>query len=241
MKERKRMLTIKEWYLEKTRNGHIFARGNVFGHPRLEDKEFIHTSNIIHVYLQEDGTYIFETYSGSLYFMDKNDIRMGHEAQTLEFLNEFELERSEDVLERMEKANRAIAKKKAWKQQIIDSAMAWMQQNAENNELYLVIENMEVQRALYKWNGEIYEEGASVHLGMFQDSVLLRDWEHGKLDFRYFPNWTMEPYEWSGDLEKIYIFNIEDEDFDFKGVDGDICCKAGELTAICKCAYVREK
>ena len=90
---------------------------------------------------------------------------------------------------------------------------------------------------MYKHEGQVYEIPEKVHVGMFQDSVLITDWEHGNVDFRFFPNYQMEPYHWSDGLEKIHIHNLDTREFYFKGTDGAICMKAGEITVVEKSAY----
>ena len=54
------MLSLKNWFLEETIHGHLFffARGDKFGHYRLADGDFVHTSNVVKIYLLKADTYI---------------------------------------------------------------------------------------------------------------------------------------------------------------------------------------
>ena len=55
----------------------------------------------------------------------------------------------------------------------------------------IIMEYMHVVKAILKKDAVFREIHASVHVGMFQDSVLITDWIEGEVDFRYFTNHMM--------------------------------------------------
>ena len=72
-----------------------------------------------------------------------------------------------------------------------------------------------------------------VHTGMFQDSILITDWNQGCIDFRCYPDGCIKPYCWSGELEKIFVHNIGGT-IDFIGTKETYICISGEITEISK-------
>lgn len=116
----------------------------------------------------------------------------------------------------------------------------YVEQHVGNNEMYLVMEGMKVIKALFRHENSTYELKAQVHEGLYQDSVLITDWLHGYVDFRYFPRGEMQPYHWSDGLEKIHIYNIGICDFFFKGTKENILCKVNEIVEISKQKYCGE-
>ena len=120
------------------------------------------------------------------------------------------------------------------------NAMDWSEQSMNNNELYIELDDsMEVLKAIAKWDNEVYEIKPAVHVGMNVDSVLLIDWGHNNVDFRYFLKWEMEPYIWSDGLKNIYIHNIGkyETTIFFRELEKRISCEAGAITKISKDEY----
>lgn len=235
------MLTLKDWYVKNYFDIGFYAKGLVFGHHRFEDSTSISTSAVEKVYGLEDGKYVFETHSGSLYQLDMDDVREDYAEQVKEILSNTEIVRNDSaILEKVNKANEVFTEKKKWREDLLNNAIIWCEQNIENNELYLVMEGMKVLKAVFKHEGKGYEIEPRVHLGMFQDSVLITDWKYGRVDFRYFPNARLEPYHWSDGLESVYIHNISTYDFSFKGTKEEILCVKGNITKIEKDKYTGE-
>lgn len=228
------MLTLKNWDFKTTEDGMVYANGIVFGHYRLQDGDFIHTSEIQKIYLCNEDMYVIETWSGSLYQLFKSEMNpenadiTNDRMKTLEFLD------GEEMEHRLVLANEKFEAKR----KIIDAPQAAAKENMDEDGLYLIMEYMNVAKAVLR-RGDIFRElQPHVHVGMFQDSVLITDWKNGEVDFRYFPNYyLMEPYHWSDGLNYIYIHNIGDRSIVFRGISGNIECKANEVTKIEKGNY----
>lgn len=232
------MLTLKNWDIRKTRGGHLYANGNVYGHYRLEDEDFIHTSNIERIYRLEGNRYIFETRSGSLYQLEEAEMDSKRSEKTKELMSEMEIiDNDTSIIARVNKSGEEFFEKKQARESTLENAINWSEQNMNNIELYLVMDKMYVLKAVAKCENSVYEIIPSDHIGMFQDSVLVTDWEYGNVDFRYFPNALMEPYHWSDGLNNIYINNIGSIDIVFKGTDEEIVCEIGKITKIGKHVY----
>ena len=231
------MLELKQWYLRETCDNRIYANGSVYGHYRLSDGDHIHTSYIVKSYLLENGVYVFETYSGSLYQLSEDEICPELFEKTKRILEKVEWSKADDIRERLDRANNEFAQRRQARESIVNGARDWAAANLGNGELYLIMESMKVLKALHKAEEQIYEIPVKVHSGMFQDSVLITDWENGTVDFRFFPNFQMEPYHWSDGLEKLHIHNVASKAFSFQGTDGGILCEAGKITTVDKNAY----
>ena len=231
------MLTLKDWYLQEFCEGVMIAHGNVWGHYRLADGDFIHTSRIEKIYLLEENVYVMETFSGSLYELYDNEMAEVEAQETREILAKIELLKDDSLADKLKRAREDFDKRREARECILNNAEEYVRTNLNNGELYLVQEGMKVLKALFRHEDEIRDIPKRVHVGMFQDSVLITDWQEGKVDFRFFPNARMEPYHWSDGLEKIHIHNVGHSDFFFKGTEEDILCKKDAVTAISKEVY----
>lgn len=231
------MLTLKNWYLKETMEGPLYANGEVYGHYRLHDGMHIHTSCIVNFYDLGEGEYVLETYSGSLYQVKESEISSDALEETKCFLAEAGWKEADGIRERINIAEAEFTRMREVRENALNSAERWAEESLGNEELYLIMESMRVRKALYKHEDRVYEIKSKVHVGMFQDSVMVTDWENGNVDFRFFPNYQMEPYHWSDGLEKLQIHNITVKDFEFKGTNANVVCKAGEITVIDKSAY----
>ncbi len=230
------MYTLKNWSFGKFIDGGIYVNGTVYGHHRLQDGHYICTSEIEKIYLCADNEYVAETHSGSLYHLFVDEMDPEKDEDTKEKLGLFKL------LDGAEAASQLAAAKEVFdqKQKIIGAAEDTAKEYMDEDGLYLIMEYMHVVKAILKKDTNFREIHASVHAGMFQDSVLVTDWEDGKVDFRYFPNYMMEPYHWSDGLSCIYIHNIGKCSIVFKGTKQNIECKANEVTKISKDEYQGE-
>ena len=231
------MPELKKWSLKETMEGPLYANGNVYGHYRLEDGDYIYTSYIVNYYDLGNGEYAVETYSGSLYQLQEGEMQGELRENTKRLLENVEWKNADGMKEKIAIANREFEKKRETREQIINNAESRAEANLGNGELYLVMESMKVLKALYKQEEQLYELHEKVHLGMFQDSVMITDWEHGTVDFRFFPNSRIEPYHWSDGLEKIHIHNAGAKAIYFKGTEEEIRCEAGKITVVDKSAY----
>ncbi len=227
------MYTLKNWCLGKAMDGGLYAHGTVFGHHRLSDGDSIYTSKIEKIYLRAKGEYVMETHSGSLYHLLAEEMSPKEEKETKEKLATFEFADGTEMMQELAEAEAVLNEKK----KMIDNCEETARMHMDEDGLYLIMEYMHVVKAIFK-KGEKYREiFAYVHVGMFQDSVLLTDWEEGEVDFRYFPNSMMEPYHWSDGLANIYIHNVGRRNIVFEGTKRNIECKANEVTKISKCEY----
>lgn len=231
------MLTLKNWCLGETLDGRVYANGTVFGHYRLQDGAFIHTSAIEKVYLCGDGEYVVETHSGSLYQLFGKEMDPVHAEITKERMKTPENLDGAEIQQKLTAANKAFEEKRANREKIIGAPENTAKENMDEDGLYLIMEHMNVVKAILKKGADFRELHASVHVGMFQDSVLIRDLEKREVDFRYFPNYYMEPYHWSDGLNCIYIHNIGSRSIVFKGTSRNIECKGTGVTKIEKADY----
>lgn len=227
------MYILKKWSLKESFDGSIYANGTVFGHHRLVDGEYIHTSEIEKVYICDGQGYIVETHSGSLYQLLTEEMNTELTEETKEKLSQFKILDGAAMKEKLDEVEEALEKK----QRLVGEAENTAKDNMDEDGLYLIMEYMHVVKAILKKDAVFREIHASVHVGMFQDSVLITDWMEGEVDFRYFPNHMMEPYQWSDGLNCIYIHNIGNSSIVFKGTRQKIECKASEVTKIKKDEY----
>ena len=231
------MLTLKDWCLQEYADGVLIAHGNVWGHYRLADGDSIHTSRIVKIYLLEENMYVLETFSGSMYELYESEMAEKYAQETRDILAKVELHTDALLAEKLKSAREDFDKRREVRENILKNAEDYVRANVNNQELYLVQEGMHVLKALFKHEDKISEIPERVHVGMFQDSVLIIDWREGNVDFRFFPNAKMEPYQWSDGLEKIHIHNIGQSDFFFSGTGEDILCKKDAITTISNEVY----
>lgn len=234
LKEGVLMLTLKNWYLEEPIDGMIYASGTVFGHYRLQDGEFIHTSVIEKIYLCGSDEYVFETHSGSLYQLFVNEMNPEQAEITKERLKTYEKIDGAKMQQKLTVANKAFEEKRASREKIIGAPDNTAKENMDEDGLYLIMEHMNVVKAILKKDDNFREMPVTVHVGTFQDSVLIGDGCKGGVDFRYFPKYFMEPYYWSDGLNCVYIHNIGNHSFLFGGTSQNIECKSNEVTKIRK-------
>ena len=91
--------------------------------------------------------------------------------------------------------------------------------------------------AFYKDENNATEEVTiDCHVGMFQDSILIQNWE--KVDFRFFPRefHQIEPYHWSDGLERIHFENIGEKAV-FQGSKETIELPTNSITVVESSAY----
>ena len=180
------MKTLKYWYITEAGKGCI-AHGIVHGHQRLADGIQIHTSVISAVTVVKEMA-IIKTKNSEYYCKLK-------EAS-------FHLfdERGRDVLADFEKLQKTYERRLEVPGQR-DGALIALDGEAE---YYFV-------GAAFRYRGEVQEiRVPTVHLGMFQDSVLIEYFAEGAgkaIDYRYFPfPGRIEFYSWM-DVLDTYIVN----------------------------------
>lgn len=224
------MLRLYNWFLTKS-DGWNNAWGIVEGHDRLYDGLFVHTSELQSIDLDEENKcLILLTYSQNRYYLYFKDICLDRIEETKEVLGVFHIPDSS--------LSECDALKKKDTEQLIEKADSVL----GFNELLL---SVLLKRAFYKdEEGVVNELGVDTHVGTFQDSVLVLDYENHKVDFRYFPRGfsedVIEPYHWSDGLNAVVIENNTRNKIKFIGTSKHIYCPSGELTKISSDVYSGE-
>lgn len=219
------MYKLTNWYFMKYAEG-VIAEGVVEGHRRLEDGTFIHTSLIEMVLVKEDRL-LMETYSGSHYELLFEEIDPKMRERSLEALLQVKSPDKAKITEELfDLCVKLWEEKEARQQKKLEEIL-------QPGELYMFTSGVHVQSAYFKkQDGTVIPVGCGVHVGTFQDSVLLR--ALGEVDFRFFPmewNTVMEPYHWSDGLDAVIIENVGNP-FQFVGTDRRITCERGTTNRI---------
>lgn len=222
-----KMIKLKDWYFTKHRLIDIdedcyCAHGVVSGHPRLEDGIDITTSKVEHIKPDaENDRLIMHTYSGNEYELLLADIQIMHFEETSGFLLQFGI----SALDK-EQCKHLAKQAQVRLQDKVSSLL-------NNNELYLQLMGVFVQKAFFKnHSGEVRELSIKCHSGMFQDSYLICDGKYCEVDFRYFDRFMeIEPYCWSENVEAVRIENVGDTPITCK-LKEQIACPIGKITWI---------
>lgn len=225
------MITLTEWQLNWTFRGDILAHGYVTGHHRLKDGSWIHTSRILKIEAVGNGEkLIMHTFSGSEYTL------------MLEEMNPFVVDDSCEQMMKLGITEEVCRTAKAYAENKLKAIQNKADETIAPRELYVIIQGTDARRAYWKASdGSIIEIPIDYHLGMFQDSILITDYELGQVDFRYFPKWsTIEPYHWSDGLEAVWLDNMSDENVEFEGTKERILCPGRQCVRIPQGAYTGE-
>lgn len=179
------MLTLKNWYI--VRSGEYYlAKGVVYGHtsPRCPDGLFIHTSVIEEI--TESGDKLLIKTHNSVYTVFKKDVAgdlgkfdYGY-GDNQESLSSCFTELSKENGEALAAEILSIAERK-------QADLMKLAEKLDRNMLYLNISadcQYYFDSAIFKdKDGSLLEEKYYVHIGTFQDSVILRE-----SDVRYLPH-----------------------------------------------------
>lgn len=220
------MYRLKEWFLETSAHGYR-GHGNCYDNPNFVNGDFITTSHIMRIEVEDEQRQLkLFTKSGSCYILEYADI------------NDLETERTQKVFEDMNVVidlQRCVALKEERMKEILELI--------NRNELYVIMTDggQSVTEAYFKKeDGDVVSIPISVHVGMWQDSIIIADYDTGLCDWRIWPSFLhVEPYHWSDHLEAVHIENVG-EDFVFKGSTREIVCKAGKVTVIKSEEYTEE-
>ena len=201
----------------------ILAWGYVFGHDRLTDNEYIHTSKIQKIVCGKEQVFLV-TRSGSHYELRWEEINLSELKNTYNIWKQrysavtfpFDWIRLEKEIQQKRKTEAA---------EILNE-----------NELLLVMVEVSVLYAYLKNNrGQVCQIPIDIHVGTFQDSYLVIDGKQGKIDFRYFDRlFGIQPYHWSDGLQSLKIKNVGTSEIAVYGSKRTILCKAGEVICIRK-------
>lgn len=224
------MIKLFNWHLDML--GGWFAHGIVKGHDRLPDGTYIYTSVLESIDLDsENKRLVLLTHSQNTYYLDWKDINLNAVKETKGVLAFFDISDS------------FISECEVLKQEVSKGLLSKASSILGNSELlYSPLE----KKAFYKnSDGDVREVEVSVHVGTFQDSVIIWDLKKHQVDFRYFPKGIcediFEPYHWSDGLNAVVIDNNLSTDIVFKGSNGKrVECKSGSVTRLESGIYTGE-
>ena len=215
------MYRLLNWFFIGNDRGNIIAVGNVIDNPKFYSGKTIHTSIIESVSIDDKKRqFIIKTYSGSLYIAKYKDVCIECIEDIEECLRNFKI--TKEKLEVFRNTYK-LAK---------DKLMDYVSSILNPNELYIEMAGVSALRAFFMTNErELKEIPITIHVGMFQDSVLITDFENN-VDFRFFfnPN-EIRTYSWNEELKAIKIYNFG-YNINFRHEDKVVQVKSTELTVI---------
>ena len=221
------MIQLIEWYFSKhklkgTSEMYYIAHGFVSGHPELEDGTHIDTSIVERIDLERRKCRLV------VYTHSKNEYELLFAEINLE-----QLKKIKDCLHKFDIPALSLSEYRKLQKECRAELIAKAGRILKNNELYLKIIGVFVRKAFFKnSDGKVREISVRPHIGMFQDSYSVTDWEKHEVDFRYFDDIrSIRPYHWSDGLEAVQIDNAGSIDILFFSGD-NLLCKAGEVTLI---------
>lgn len=207
------MTTLRNWYLLDGS-----AWGIVSGHRRLSDGTFIHTSLVMNVKVLDKETGDVEILTHNTFykanFKDAIFDKFGDDYKRM--IEDY------DELEKKFKDSYEFPKEILEKEGILIE----LSRNAEYNYISCLAN---IEQKMYK------ELQPSVHLGMFDDSVLLRIRDLPEFDCRYFPTslGSIEFYTWRTPYRTL-IKNSSDIDIEIKIFDFKKVLKPEEVVEVPK-------
>ena len=207
----------------------ILAWGYVFGHDRLPDNKYIHTSKIQKMVCRKEQV-LLVTLSGSYYELRWEEMNLN------------ELKNTYDIWKRHYPAVTFPFDWRKLEEKIQQKRKAEAAEILSENELLLVMVEVSAFYAYLKNSqGQVRQIPIDIHVGTFQDSYLVTDWKKREVDFRYFDKlFGIKPYHWSDGLQGLKIKNVGTSEITFYGSERMILCKAGEVTCIKKKEYSGE-
>lgn len=220
--EEKRKAKLHHWYLEKIIQADgtegCIARGNVTGHYRLDDTNFIHTSLLesLEVNRETEEVTIITRNTKYLCRLSECDFSRGDTVCFIPFLSEYG-----------DKYNKE-------KEYEVDECSILL--------VFSDHENYYFETAIAKENGVLFKGTMSPHIGMLQDSCLVNFSEFSQkfnyeriIDIRYFPHCKhLETYSMETAGLKVYIENAGENEIFITAPVGVIEVVPGERKRICK-------
>lgn len=108
-----------------------------------------------------------------------------------------------------------------------------------NNELLLIMKGASTTKAYFKSDNKVEMCNADVHIGTFQDSILVR--LLGKVDFRYFPHsGSCEVYHWSDGLLGVKIHNAGTGHVVFSNQGKSLLIRRGQTQSLNRNIFANE-
>ncbi len=240
------MMKMKDWKLEPSYSSlcsllspegkgeeKFIARGRILGDPMWpEDVEF-YTKIIKEIKCDEENKHlILITESKEDYELSPADMEFNYFEQSIfcleslqapvAFLKECEKEKEKATVNLLATVDTNL--------DLLDKVDSILQ----NNELYLQLKDVYVQKAFYKNDkGKVKEVHVSAHIGMTIDSYLVGMYDKENIDFRYFDKmFEMEPYVWSENIHALVIEMLPKDNIMFLGSEKKIACRVGEAIRI---------
>lgn len=215
------MYKLLNWYFKYYPGIGMIAKGNVIDNPKFYNGQIINTSKIEKISIDDKNKeFIFITHSGSFYIAKYDDVNVEAIKYIEEGFRNFNI--TKENLEVFENTYKGAKDK--LKEYVSDILNA--------NELYIEMAGVSALRAFFMTNErELKEIQIAKHLGMFQDSVLITDFENN-VDFRFFFTlYGIRTYSWNEELKTIKIYNFG-HDINFSHEDKEVQVKRNELTVI---------
>ena len=215
------MYRLFKWYFKNYPGVGMIVVGNVIDNPKFYSGQIIYTSKIEEISIDDNKKeFIFITHSGSCYVAKYHDIYIDAIEYIEEGFKKFNI--AEENLEVFKNTYKEAKNKlKEYVSSILNP-----------NELYIEMAGVSALRAFFMTNEkELKEIPITIHVGMFQDSVLITDFENN-VDFRFFfnPN-EIRTYSWNEELKAIKIYNFG-YNINFRHEDKVVQVKSNELTVI---------
>lgn len=215
------MYRLLNWFFIGNDRGNIIAVGNVIDNPKFYSGKTIHTTIIESVSIDDKKRqFIIKTYSGSLYIAKYKDVCIECIEDIEECLRNFKI--TKENLKGFENTYKGEK----------DRLKDYVSSILNPNELYIEMAGTRALKAFFMTNErELKEIPITIHVGMFQDSVLITDFENN-VDFRFFfnPN-EIRTYSWNEELKAIKIYNFG-YNINFRHEDKVVQVKSNELTVI---------
>lgn len=211
---------LRYWHIDKRESAesqeeYLLAHGRVTGHRKLTDSMYIHTSVVKEVIINKDTEEAEIHTMNSVYYCP---------LQYCDF-------------EKQDEWPEIIPNYEEIKQKYIDSIE---NPSIEAGKILLVLSNFDE----YYFNSLCYiPEGetekiqyyADAHIGMFQDSFLIRDESWKEIDLRYFPHYqNIEFYAEHTSEKPLFIENIGDVTLFAKTSRGTIKLEPGDRKEVCR-------
>ena len=216
------MYRLLNWFFIGNDRGNIIAIGNVIDNPKFYSGKTIHTSIIESVSIDDKKRqFIIKTYSGSVYIAKYKDVCIECIEDIEECLRNFKITKENlKVFENTYKGEK-------------DRVKDYVSSILNPNQLYIEMAGTRALKAFFMTNErELKEIPITIHVGMFQDSVLITDFKNNNVDFRFFFNaYEIRPYSWDEEIKVIKIYNFGD-DINFSHEDKEVQVKRNELTVI---------
>lgn len=197
------MYILLNWFLKNIPNIGIIAIGNVINNPKFPSGENIFTSKIKKVSIDnENKQFIFITNSGSNYIAKFSEIN---------------IKLFKDMKDNFEKLDIPAKYLNICQETYNNNKhkfINYIYKILNPNELYIKIASTVFINAFFMTNTrEIKEIPIKIHLGMFEDSILITDFHSNYVDIRFWKTNcnTISPYTWSKNLNSIKIYNIGDD------------------------------